>query len=200
MRKLTRRSAALAAAVLSLSAAATSSSAATIYTQSNLLDTGNATHFVAMVDPSLHRPPVVVFQWGSFKSGSQTASFDIPDSDTFTSYAVFGLDTSGGVFVSFSTPGFGVGESFDQLFPGVSEQGLVTDLPTDGPTVTKFADLLATMPQASTNLGVVCACTHLSVGADYGTFEASLAPLPEPGSCTLILGTAAYALRRRRRT
>ncbi len=200
MKKTSRRFAALAAAVLSLSAAATSAQATTIYYQSNLNDTATDVQFVALVDPSKHRPPLVLFQWGSAKSGFNTGSFDIPDSDPFTQYAIFGLDNSGGVFVSFSNPDAGIGDSFENLFPGVSESDLVADLPTDGPTVTKFAALLATMPANSTSMATQCSCTHLSVGADYGTFDASFTPIPEPTTATLIFGAAGFTLLRRRRT
>jgi hypothetical protein len=199
MKKLNRRFAILAAAALSLSAAAVDASATTIYYQSNLNDTGTDVQFVGLVDPSKHRPPLVLFQWGSAKSGFQTGSFDIPDSDSFTQYAIFGLDNSGGIFVSFSNPDAGIGDSFENLFPGLSEQGLVTDLPTDGPTVAKFAALLATMPANSTSMATQCSCTHLSVGADYGSFDASFTPIPEPTTATLIFGAAGFTLLLRRR-
>jgi hypothetical protein len=199
MTKRKLRYASLASAVFALSAGAADSSATTVYTESNLSGTGGSAQFVALVDADLHRPPILQYALGNLPSGQAQQSFDVPDSDSFTSYAVFGLDNSGGVFVSFSTPGYGVGESFENLFPGISESDLVADLPTDGPAAQKLAALLATMPVACTPVATQCSCTHLSVGADYGTFDASFTPLPEPGTCTLIFVATGYSLLPRKR-
>ena len=172
----------------------------TIYTQTSLLGPGDDTQFVALVDADLHRPPRVLFAWGNRPAGPTSATLDLPTTDAFTDYAVFGRDSAGGVFVSFSSPGVGVGQTWDSLFPTISESHLADDLLTNGPTVTAFADLLAQTPAAITQMGVTCHTTHFSTGADYGDVTASFSPIPEPGSGVLLITVAACALRRRRRT
>jgi hypothetical protein len=172
----------------------------TVYTQTNLLGAADDAQFVALVDADLHRPPIVMFSWGSRPAGPASATIDLPTADQFTDYAVFGRDSAGGVFVSFASPNTGIAKTWDALFPTISESQLADDLLTNGPTVTAFANLLAQTPEAITQMGVQCHTTHFSTGADYGTITASFSPIPEPASGALVIVTAAgCALRRRRR-
>ena len=190
----------LAAAVLVSCGAASIASATTVYTQSNLAGPGEGCQFVALVDADLHRPPIIQFKIGSTSGGPMQQSLDLPPSDQFDSYAIFGRDSAGGVFVSFANAGTGVGVSFDNLFPGFSEAQLAADLLSNGPLVPTFAGLLAQMSQACTPMGSTSSITDFSVGTDYGTFQASFTPVPEPASAALILGTAASASLIRRRS
>jgi hypothetical protein len=202
MRKFSRRRAALAAAIAGVFGAVSGASAGSIYTENNLGAPGASPHFVALVDADLHRPPVVMFQWGkSVPAGPTQGSFDLPITDPFSSYAVFGRDSSGGVFVTFADAAASKGQSFNTLFPGISETQLADALLTtpDSQVVTDFGALLAQTPAAITPMGTMSSAMHFSNGASYGTFEASFTPLPEPGSCMLIAGVAGCGLLIRRR-
>src|SRR2546423_745785 len=91
--------------------AMSASAATTIYTQSNFSDVANNVHFVALVHADLHRPPRVLFAWGIRPAGPDSSSFDLPiDLDASdTSYAIFGRDAAGGVFVGFSNASTALG-------------------------------------------------------------------------------------------
>src|SRR5258708_7436225 len=78
MRKADRRRAALAAAIAGVFGAVSGASAGSIYTESNLGAPGASPHFVALVDADLHRPLLVMFQWGkSVLAGPTQGSFDL---------------------------------------------------------------------------------------------------------------------------
>lgn len=208
MRKLSGRRAALLAAVVGVvgavsgTARAAAPTSTTVYFQGNLVDGGAEPHFVALVNADLHRPPIVMFTWGStLAKGAAPGSFDLPTTTAFDQFAVFGRDSAGGVFVTFSNGSASFGQSFANLFPGISEQQLADALlvTPDSQVVTSFAALLAQTPGAITPMGSTAQVTHFSSGADYGTFQASFTPVPEPASLMLIAGSAGLLLRRRAR-
>lgn len=204
MRKVSRRQAALCAAVAGAFCVVSGVSATTVYMQSDLVDTGGAPQFVAMVDADLHRPPVIRFAWGkALAKGPSLDVIDLPTTDAFDRFAVFGRDSSGGVFVTFSNGSAGIGQSFSNLFPGISETQLADALllSPDSQVVTDFATLLAQTPGNITPMGTATAqVTHFSNGANYGTIQASFTPIPEPGCGALIAGAASLLIRRRRVT
>jgi len=201
MRKISRRRASLWAAVMGVASAVSSASATTIYIQSNLVDTGAEPHFVALVTADLHRPPIVMLTLGTtLAKGSTPGTFDLPTTTSFDQFAVFGRDSAGGVFVTFSNGSASIGQSFASLFPSISESQLADALlvTPDAQVVTDFAALLAQTPGAITPMGGTTAqVTHFSNGADYGTFQASFTPLPEPGCFILLAGPAGLLIRRR---
>jgi hypothetical protein len=190
----------LAAAILGVWGIGSAAHATPVYTQSVFGGTSTNCQFVALVDADLHRPPVLIITWGSGLKGRSSRTLDTNTSDSFDSFALFGRDSAGGVFVSFGSPGVGVGSSFENMFPGISESQLADDLLNNGPTVSKFADLLAKMPQAYTHMGSTSSLTDFSVGTDYGTFQASFSPVPEPASSALPLGAATLLSLKRRRS
>ncbi|MDB5330736.1 MAG: hypothetical protein JWP03_1887 [Phycisphaerales bacterium] len=203
MRKLNSRHAALAAAVAGVFGAVSGASATTVYTKGDLVSPGASPHFVALVDADLHRPPLVMFQWGkSLPAGPAPATFDVPVTESFDRYAVFGRDASGGVFVSFADGSASTGQSFETMFPGISETQLADALlvTPDSQVVTDFGNLLAQTPSAITLMGSAAQVTHFSDGVADGTFQASFTPLPEPGSYAMIAAAAGGALLVRRRS
>lgn len=177
--------------------AASSASGVTVYTQSELAGSASDVQFVALVHQELHRPPTALMSvnLGNVPGGSHGSSFDVPGS--FDSYAVFGR-TSTGVFVSFSQAPYGVGESFENLFPGISESSLADALQQGGPLVDSFIDQLRQQTGNVTEMRLVCRTTHFSVGADFGTFQASFTPIPEPSGLAVLLVGGAITARRRR--
>ena len=194
--------AAVAAAIVPICVAASESEAAVIYTQGNLLAPAPTTRFVTMaVDADLHRPPRVLFAWGSagMSAGPSTRNVDVDSPPDFDSYALIGVDSVGGVFVSFANPAAAIGRPFAALFPGFDESQVADAITNGGPLLTDFVTSLETVPGVATSMGAQCSCTHFSDGAPYGTFIASFNPVPAPGAAIVLMITGSGTMLRRRR-
>lgn len=187
--------AALAAAVIG--GTSVDAMAVAVYTQSDLLGPGSSVHLVAYVHQELHRPPRAL-AIGSLGTGQQSGQWEFDLTDPIEHYAVIGRDSAGGVFVSLNNPAIGNGVSFENAFPGFNEAEVADALLTGGPLVQAFVTRLETIPGAVTPIGIECRTTHFSVGADYGAFHASLAPIPEPTAIATIFVGAGLLLTRRR--
>jgi hypothetical protein len=152
-----------------------------------------------------------------FNSGTPDFIYEmgaIPSGETFrglrfnsgggarTDYAFVGagLGSGGGVLVSFSNPSVGVGQSFESLFPGMSEAQVADSILTGDSSLTSFLTKLASIQGAVTAMGSASTSVHFSDGVFEGTSEASFSPLPEPGSAIVCLGTLGFGFLIRRRS
>ncbi len=194
----------VAVALGAASVATPEAAGATMYTESDLHGPGAATQFVALVDADLHRPPRVLFSWGSaMPAGHNPLNVTVDSPPGFDAYALMGIADDGGVFVTFADPAVALGRAFDEVFPGFSEASLADALLNDpqGSVVVSFLDALDTTPGVGTSMGTMSHVFHFSLGADYGAFHASFTPIPAPGSALLAcLGGAVATARRRRRS
>jgi hypothetical protein len=193
----------VAAAAAAVGIGTGEASAGTLYTQSSFVGVGEATQFVALSDGEIHRPPRTLAAWGSgaiIPAGPATREVQIDPLIEFDSYALIGLDQSGGVLVTFSNPQMALGRSFESVFPGFSEPALADALRNDpfGQLVSSFLIAVDNTPGVGTPMNVQCATVHFSNGADYGSFTASFAPIPAPGAALLLVLSAGMVSRRRR--
>ena len=124
----------------------------------------------------------------------------IADPPDFDSYALIGLDSAGGVVVTFADPSLAFGRPFEAVFPGFSEPQVADAILTGGPLLDSFIAQLGVTPGASTPTHVDCYCVHFSTGAIYGTFIADTSPVPGPGAGMVLLIAGSSSLRRRRRS
>ena len=194
MRKCTLRRGSVAILVL---AAGSAVSGETIYTRSEFVAPASTVK-LALVHQELHRPPtaLMVVNVGNAPGGAHDSSFDVPAG--FNRYAVVGVSSSGGVFVSFDEAPFGVGQAFENLFPAYSEAALADALLTNGPLADTFINSLFEADANASDIGLKCRTTHFSTGSNFGDFDVSFTPIPEPAGL-MILSTAGVGLLARRR-
>lgn len=201
MKQASSMAGAVALAVVPLTIGADKAEAAVVYTHSELQAPATSTRFVMLsVDEDRHRPPVVMLTWGSrnLPGGSSDNNVDTGGVPTFDAYALIGLDSSGGVFVTFADPNAAIGRNFASVFPGFNESEVAAAMVSGAPLLDSFVAQLDVTPGVATKVGVQCECTHFSTGASYGTFIADFSPVPSPGSSLVVLAGGAWTTRRRR--
>jgi hypothetical protein len=188
------------AALVPISATPPQAAASIVYTHSDLIAPGDHTQFVTLVNADLHRPPRVLFSWGGFKlaSGPQDTNAAASDPPDFDRYCLVGLDSAGGVFVSFADPSAALGQSFSTVFPGLSEAQVADAIVNGGSAFDNFMSVISTTPGAVAPMGVQCSCVHFSDGAAYGTFVADFNPVPAPATLLVTFAGPIFLLRRRR--
>lgn len=122
----------------------------------------------------------------------------------FDKYAIVGmthLTFLDGLAVGFADPSAALGREFETVFPGFSEPQVVDSLLTGGPQLEAFFDRLSSMESvpAGINYSIISGVTSFSVGAPFGTSQASFSPIPEPVSGMVCLGALGFGLITRRR-
>ncbi len=190
------------AALAPLAAVSPESSAAVVYTQSDLQAPVPETMFVTLtVDTDTHRPPRVLFAWGTrtLPAGPHNLNIDIPSPPDFDAYALIGRTASGGVLVSFGDPAFALGRPFSDVFPGFQESQVADAIAFGGPVLDQFVLALDTTPGVATEMQVACRTIHFSDGVDFGSFVAGFEPVPAPGCVLFVSVAGTFALTRRRR-
>jgi len=188
----------IAAALVPVCVVAPESTAAVLYTQSDLIAQAPTTRFVALVHQELHRPPRALLSWGTgiLPAGLNNRDVAVDSPPGFDSYTLIGLDSVGGVFVSFSNPAAAIGQPFSSVFPGFSEAQVADAILTGDSSLTDFMNLLDTMPSVGTSMGLECRTVHFSDGADYGSFIADFSPVPAPGATMVVMLGGVFSLRR----
>ncbi|CAN5872075.1 hypothetical protein BH11PLA1_BH11PLA1_15720 [soil metagenome] len=117
-----------------------------------------------------------------------------------TQYALVGISHgSGGPYLMVSFAHLTqLNASFESIFPGVSEQGLMDMLLTNDPGVDGFLmSHFSTMGQFS---GQTSEAYHFSNATPIGSITVTVTAIPGPGGLALALPAALLAFRRRRRT
>jgi hypothetical protein len=190
------------AAVATTGAIASECSADTLYTHTDLAAPASAVQFVRLTDPSLHRPPLVMFSWGrrDLPAGAADQQTTLDPTDPFSSYFILGLDAAGGVLLSFSDNSSVLGQPFSSIFPSFSEPAVADAILTGGSLLDSFVAVAASDPRVATSVGgqVVAQVIDFSDGAGYGTMIASFAPIPAPGAASVLVIALPWTMRRRR--
>jgi hypothetical protein len=136
--------------------------------------------------------PDFIYELGQLPSGDNFRSVPLGSGgSTSGTYIFLGVGAgTGDVFISFSDPAFGVGKSFESLFPGMSEPQVADAILAGGSSFESFLPNLPRVQGARTPIGNGSAGVHFSDGEFSGASIASFTPVPEPADALVCLGAA----------
>jgi hypothetical protein len=172
----------------------------TVYTRVSWFHSLAMARFVTFTDGT----PDFIYEMGQIPSGNAFRS--LPIGSGFNGYAFVGVGmgsggsgSSGEVMLSFSDPTYGVGHSFESLFPNIPEAQAADAILTGGQSLTTFVADLAHVPGAITSMAATSSGVKFTDGVFAGTSEASFSPVPEPGSAIVCLGALGFGFLLRRK-
>jgi hypothetical protein len=180
-------------------AAAGPAAGAVVYFESNLSEPLPHARLVGMVNADVHRPSTGLWL-GSLPAGSFSGQFADENAASFNAYCLVGVDSAGGVVVSFLNAGSVLGLEWTQVFPEMDESVAASAIISGGQAFDSFMKVLDTKPgvKAPISGAIECRTVHFSVANDFGSIVVDFAPVPAPGAALPLVAGAILAGRRRR--